>query len=433
MEKDCKECTILGTVGNPEDCKKGLNIVRELGHGDIGVAFEIQPGAQNRAINDAIDPNGKYVLKRVELNRSEDLYRKNLEDFKREACIGKILGDLDIAPKIYSCWTCDSMVNRKLTKYGYYVMDRFDGDWKYKYEYEKGSKKHQLELICCLAIMVQNGYLHNDCHLGNIGFKGDNVILFDFGFTLPVPSDCARCMPLPFLLAGQLSIVTEQMSVENKAGSVKNRNFMSDIINYIYTHPDIPIDFYVDIGNIEGIISRKELTKNTISPKPKSPITYEEQVSQILRIIDGLHCRGSNCENYELMGELYRIIESYSDISYTYTDGKEYNDYNGYDNDGEKHPNLLLDLIYLIRQNKIQIDAIPQWLTENKANFTNIPPRAPERPAAATKAVSVPGEGRSLRSRDKKAGSRKVRHNSRKVRRHSRKSHNSRKHRKRTK
>ena len=57
MEKACKECTILGTVGNPEDCKKGLNIVRELGHGDRGVAFEIRPGAQNRAINDAIDPN----------------------------------------------------------------------------------------------------------------------------------------------------------------------------------------------------------------------------------------------------------------------------------------------------------------------------------------------------------------------------------------
>lgn len=422
MEKACKECTILGTVGNPEDCKKGLNIVKELGHGDIGVAFEIRPGAQNRAINDALDPNGKYVLKRVELNRIEEFYRKNLEDFKREACIGKILGDLDIAPKIYSCWTCDSMVNRKLTKYGYYVMDRFDGDWKYKYDYEKGPKQHQLELIRCLAIMVQNGYLHNDCHLGNIGFKGENVILFDFGFTLPVPTDCERCMPLPFLLAGQLSIVTEQMSVENKAGSVKNRNFISDIINYIYTHPDIPIDFYVDIRNIEGIISSKELTKNTITPKPKSPITYEEQESQISSIIDSLHCRGSNCENYELMSKLYKNIEPYSDVGYTHIDGKGYNDYNGYDDNGEKHPNLLIDLIYLIRQNKLQIDTIPQWLTENKVNFTNIPPRGPLPPVAAAKAISLPGEGRTLRSRDKKAGSRKkVRRHSKKARRHSRK------------
>jgi hypothetical protein len=189
---------------------------------------------------------------------------------------------------------------------------------------------------------------------------------------------------------------------------------MSDIINYIYTHPDVPIDFYVDIRNIEGIISSKELTKTTITPKPKSPITYEEQASEISSIIGSLHCRGSNCENYELMGKLYKIIEPYSDVSYTHTDGKEYNDYNGYDADGKKHLNLLLDLIYLIRQNKLQIDTIPQWLTENKANFTNIPPLGPVPPAAA-KAVSVPGEGRTLRSRVKKAGSRK------KVRRHSRK------------
>jgi hypothetical protein len=410
MEKECKECTVLGTVDNPEDCKKGLNIVKELGHGDIGVAFEIMPGAQNRAINDALDPNGKYVLKRVELNRNEKSYIKNLEDFKIEACIGKILGDLDIAPKIYSCWTCDSIINSKVTKYGYYVMDRFDGDWKYKYGLGKGSKQHQLELIRCLAIMVKNGYLHNDCHLGNIGFKGDNVILFDFGFTLPVPTDCERCMmSLPFLLAGQLSIVTEQMSIENKVGTVKNRNFMSDIINYIYTHPNVPIDFYVDIRNIERIISNKELTKNAINPKPQSPITYEEQSAEILNIIGSLACRGTNCENYELMGKLYKIIEPYSNVSYTHTDGKGYNDYIGYDADGEKHINLLLDLIYLIRQNKLQINNISQWLTENKVNFTNIPPGGQVPPA------TVVSEGRTLRARVKKGGSRK------KVRRHSRK------------
>ena len=423
MERTCRECTILGTVHNPEDCKKGLNIVKELGHGDIGVAFEIKPGAQNRAINDAIDPNGKYVLKRVELNRTEAFYVKNLADFKREACIGKILGDLAIAPKIYSCWTCDSMVDGKLTKYGYYVMDRFDGDWKYKYEYEKGSKKHQLELICCLAIMVQNGYLHNDCHLGNIGFKGDNVILFDFGFTLPVPSDCERCIPLPFLLAGQLSIVTEQMPVENRAGTAKERNFISDIINYIYTNPDIPIDFYIDIINIEGIISSNELTKNLIRPKRQSPITYEEQVSQIIAAIGSLRCRGRECANYELMGELYKIIQPYSDISYIHKDGKEYNDYSGYD---AKHPNLLLDLIYLIRQNKLQIDTIPQWLIENKANFTNIPPLDSAAPVA-----KVASEGRTLRSKTNKGGSRKKMHYHSRKRFHSRKVRYSRKHKKR--
>ena len=444
MERNCRECTILGAVRSPEHCKNGLTIRRELGHGDIGVAFEIAPGAQNRAINGALDPNGQYVLKRVELNRTEAFYDKNLADFKREACIGKILGDLGIAPKIYSCWTCDSMIDDKLTKFGYYVMDRFDGDWKYNYGDKKGSAQHQLELIRCLAIMVQNGYLHNDCHLGNIGFKDDNVILFDFGFTLPVPTDCVRCMPLPFLLAGQLSIVTEEMPVEEKIGLDGNRNFIFDIINYIYSHPDIPIDFYVDTQNIEGIIANGELRKTPIIPKPQSPITYEEQVSQILGIISGLQCKGSNCENYELMNKLYIILAPYSNANYRNM-GNYYNDLYG---NALGAPNLLYDLIYLIRQNNIHIDAIPQWLIENKVNFKSISSSSSKNKPKAVKSASKPvgkiaskpvaevssvlGEGRALRSKTKNGGSRKkMRYHSKKVHCHSRKVHHSRKHRKR--
>ena len=113
-----------------------------------------------------------------------------------EACLGAHLGNLGIAPMIHRFFACEGR--------GYILMDRISDAKKIIVGGRpvqirtrpdgKGSppsdhlslmpKEQQIGFMKQLAIMVENGYMHMDNHIENIGYKLDGTpILFDFGFT----------------------------------------------------------------------------------------------------------------------------------------------------------------------------------------------------------------------------------------------------------
>ena len=121
-----------------------------------------------------------------------------------EACKGRDLGDLDIAPKIYRYFICG--------KNGFIVMDRLltvksrkvksheeaftlmrskpSDVVRYKIVDSESiddlrglTREQQLGFISVLETMLNNGYLHMDNHIDNLGFIAGRPIAFDFGFT----------------------------------------------------------------------------------------------------------------------------------------------------------------------------------------------------------------------------------------------------------
>jgi hypothetical protein len=150
---------------------------KKLGNGDNAEAFRISE-----------DPS--HVIKVAKLSS-----KRVLELWRNEACVGKALGDLGIAPKIEKVFECG--------KYGYIVMD-FLHDAKKLVDGTVIREKHveedgeyaidhvnlmppdlQWSFIKDLMIMIDNGYIHMDNHVENLGFLGESrkPILFDFGFT----------------------------------------------------------------------------------------------------------------------------------------------------------------------------------------------------------------------------------------------------------
>lgn len=178
-------------VESPGDCKRGLKIKKKLGQGDVGVAWEIEPGAQTSAIHTAMSAKGNYVLKEV-LIRSAAEY----EQFSNEICIGKYLGDLKVAPRIYDSWICHAHGTGNTQQYhvtGYYVMDKMAQIWDKAYpsadpnknDNRPAPKAMEVKLLKALETMVKAGIIHQDCHPGNIGILANGqVVLFDFGFSL---------------------------------------------------------------------------------------------------------------------------------------------------------------------------------------------------------------------------------------------------------
>jgi len=155
-----------------------------LGKGEQGAAYVFE----------------KLVIKVTALNNAVD--EKIWLD---EACKGQDLGDLDIAPKIYRYFICG--------KNGFIVMDRLatvksrkvksqeeaftlmrtpSDVVRYKIADENGeviddlrglTREQQLGFITVLETMINNGYLHMDNHIDNLGFIAGRPIAFDFGFT----------------------------------------------------------------------------------------------------------------------------------------------------------------------------------------------------------------------------------------------------------
>lgn len=210
-------------VESAKQCKRGVTVVRELGRGDVGVAYEIEPGSQSNSIQSALSKNGKYVLKEV-LIKSE----KDMQQFSNEICIGKYLGNLGIAPRIYDCWVCSANAKDSVKtsiKYpviGYYVMDKMDKIWEHEYPCDStklgsGSDNRKAQraplamekkLVKVLETMVKAGIIHQDCHPGNIGIlHNGRVVLFDFGFSI---FSLEKITQPETVLMSQLYIVIEQ-------------------------------------------------------------------------------------------------------------------------------------------------------------------------------------------------------------------------------
>lgn len=141
---------------------------KKLGCGEQGCAYKMQDA----------------VLKITKFNReiTED-------QWLNEACIGKELGENGIAPTIYKYFICQGS--------GYILMERLV-DVKHAFpeivkKQPNGNEVHSINLmpkevqhgfINVLFGMLQNGYIHMDNHIGNLGFVDGNPIVFDFGFTV---------------------------------------------------------------------------------------------------------------------------------------------------------------------------------------------------------------------------------------------------------
>ena len=125
------------------------------------------------------------------------------EKWYAEACMGEYLGELDgvVAPRIHQFFECDDR--------GYIIMDKISV--AEKFYIRKGRAEPQLVVIRekgegaatdhinlmpaemqygfvkKLSIMIDNGVIHMDNHIGNLGFIFGNTsepLVFDFGFTV---------------------------------------------------------------------------------------------------------------------------------------------------------------------------------------------------------------------------------------------------------
>jgi hypothetical protein len=111
-----------------------------------------------------------------------------------EACLATYLGSLGVAPTVQRFFSCNGK--------GYIVMDRIvdaksvvsgrkmvDIREKNKRTGEKTDHislmpvATQIGFAAKLYTLIDNGYIHMDNHIENLGFRGRDPILFDFGFT----------------------------------------------------------------------------------------------------------------------------------------------------------------------------------------------------------------------------------------------------------
>jgi len=327
-------------VSSPENCLKGMVVQRELGKGDMGIAYEVVPGAQSKAINAALDPNGHYVLKQVKLTSDA-----SKEAFAYEAKIGSELGLLGIAPHIYACWYCSD-------GNGYIVMDKLSQVWDKVYgsytNYTIPPVEVEKDLIRKLIIMVRNGYLHQDCHIGNIGFINNEVVLFDFGFTVHYsPCDCAKNYPA-LLLASQLAIVNEQLPLAKK-----KRSLLFQLTQYIYSYPFTTLDEVLHVLESEDL----SVYTNAMHEKPQSPVPLAIQVDKINFSLHKVPPCDAGCRYVAesiLMAWLYMEIQTYSVDDYIRRQQIL--------NDMFDEENIVYELIYKIRRAEISIKTIQEWI-----------------------------------------------------------------------
>ena len=127
--------------------------------------------------------------------------KENADKWYNEACLGEFLGEIEerIAPRIHQFFECDD--------HGYIIMEKISVAEKFYVrqkgreqlviirEKEDGVVDHinlmpaamQYGFIEKLTVMISNGFIHMDNHIGNLGFifgSTTTPILFDFGFTV---------------------------------------------------------------------------------------------------------------------------------------------------------------------------------------------------------------------------------------------------------
>jgi len=140
-----------------------------------------------------------------------------------EACKGQELGELGIAPRIHRYFVCgengfivmdrlSTIKSQKIIGYDhidygtlagmgrkileqspevvtdrsavrYKIMDDENNVNFYIDNLNNLSRDQQLGFIAVLETMIDNGYIHMDNHIDNLGFIDDRPIVFDFGFT----------------------------------------------------------------------------------------------------------------------------------------------------------------------------------------------------------------------------------------------------------
>lgn len=152
-----------------EDGKYEYKKCKKLGNGDYGEAFLADISKPERR---------KLVLK--EIRFVPDV--STSEMFDRETAIGEELGELEKAPRIYAKW--------KTKEKGYYLMDLLSSDWKHIYGDNLNgvdSARHQSEFMDAITEMVTSGYLHQDCHKGNVGFVKKKVEMKLYCLILDLP------------------------------------------------------------------------------------------------------------------------------------------------------------------------------------------------------------------------------------------------------
>lgn len=296
------------------DCKCGYQTEVELGRGDFGKAFSLKD--DNR------------VMKEIYLKDE-----KAENDYEDEVYIGYVLGNMGIAPKIYKKWRC----NKEGKEYGYYIMDKLSGVWDKVYEKNNATKNHQYQLMSCIAKMIQSGYLHNDCHVGNIGFVNNNVVLFDFG--LSKKFETANQDYLLKLFLSQLYIVIEQYELDNYTGSAINRNYMYDMIQYIKAHPELTLQFIIELLDSNSEIP---LHTNTIH-RQRAP-TKKQQVGYLIHCVD-------NTEQIPVVFEGLLTYCIYDNILNNYND--------------TMYDSFLYDTIYHLRRRDVNLNNIREYIDNN--------------------------------------------------------------------
>jgi hypothetical protein len=347
----------------------GYSLGTSLGKGDFGQAYQFVKSAHKEAgraegleIELHLPQNGKTVLKKVNLVHDDEgpgMKPFRLKQFTDEVKIGYKLGSLGIAPKIYQWWICENADQSK--RYGYYVMETLSGVWASRFgkNVADASIVYQQQLISNVIIMVQNGFIHQDLHPGNVGFVGEGdsekVVLFDFGLTLEVDNRYIEQYG-SMLVASQLYQMIEQSDIMD---IIDPKNYVFNVIQYIVKNPSISLSTLLSElqSNITPSVNIHtfrtqdfEVEQYNVLSTTKSTIEFiigdfEEDWKVPLREVPSP------------IGEAILMLRLYNILIHSKTKDQMY----GFGNT-IKGKNFLYNLIYLIRNNKITIAQVEEWL-----------------------------------------------------------------------
>jgi tRNA A-37 threonylcarbamoyl transferase component Bud32 len=115
--------------------------------------------------------------------------QKAKQQWRQEACIGREIGALGVAPGIPKLFECNSngyivmdlLKDAKKLPDGTVIRDKSTGDAID--HMMRMPDKIQIGFINVLAKLIDNGFMHMDNHIENLGFIKGKPVIFDFGFT----------------------------------------------------------------------------------------------------------------------------------------------------------------------------------------------------------------------------------------------------------
>lgn len=188
--KNCVKKNVPGYGQTMDECvdivlKKALG--DKLGQGEQGTVYAL----------------GEYVIKVT------SLLKKGMEDiWFDEVCKAQDLGELKIAPTIHRHFICNKLgfivMNRLTPMKSMIVTNKKNAILQMKknkdvirYKWKNGnvydfmdnisllSQDTQIKFIQLLETMIENGYIHMDNHIDNLGYDSTTKqpIAYDFGFT----------------------------------------------------------------------------------------------------------------------------------------------------------------------------------------------------------------------------------------------------------